>query len=156
MRDLVAAVPNSDRIIRMENGEIKTILNQDGRSAGIVDLRMRTSNFGWAKWQTAACAKQAAGDGSTTISCNATTRLIETRDGGITWNPIEFPGSSSSTLRQSSQTSTTVQAQVSAGPGKTLLLVGQGFDQCEITTLPKLQSWWNSSPYQTVNYILEA
>ena len=29
--------------------------------------------------------------------------------------------------------------------------MGQGFDICEIPTLSKLQTWWNYSPYTSVN-----
>ncbi len=43
-------------------------------------------------------------------------------------------------------------AQVlTAGQGKTLLQVGQGFDVCTIPTLAQLQAWWNSGPYKSVN-----
>ena len=149
---LVASIPNSDRIIRMIDGDIEIIHNRDGRSAGIVDLKMRTSNLGWAMWQTGGCTKQAVGAAAFDISCNSSTQLIETRDGGVTWERIPIPDSVSGMLTQTSQIDSTVRLQAgAAGPGKTILFAGQGFDQCEITTLPNLQTWWNSSPYQSVN-----
>ncbi len=149
--DLSATIPGSNRIVRMIAGEAQTTQNQDGLSAGIVDLKMLTSNFGWAKWGTAACTKQAAPDGSKTVSCTTTTRLIATRDGGITWEDLTLPDGSG-TLSQSFQTTSSGLAQaVAAGQGKTLLISGQGFDICTIPTLSQLQSWWNNSPYQTVN-----
>ncbi|MFZ5857155.1 MAG: glycoside hydrolase domain-containing protein [Chloroflexota bacterium] len=33
----------------------------------------------------------------------------------------------------------------------TTAYVGQGFDKCEIPTLPQMQTWWNNSPYSAVN-----
>jgi hypothetical protein len=33
----------------------------------------------------------------------------------------------------------------------TTAYAGQGFDACEIPTLPQMQAWWNSSPYSAVN-----
>ena len=150
--NLVAAVPGSDRIIRMANGDVQTVLNQDGMSANIIDLKMHSLNFGWAKWHTADCSKQPAADGSTTIACTATTKLIETLDGGITWKALEFPGFANGLLTQSSQTASTSQSQVNgAGAGKTLFLEGQGFDICTIPTISQLQTWWNNSPYSSVN-----
>lgn len=135
----------------MVAGDVRTTLNQDGLSAGIVDLKMLTSDFGWAKWNTAACTKQAALDGSKTVSCTATTRVIATRDGGITWQALILPDGSGA-LSQGFQTASSGLVQTTAvGQGKTLLLSGQGFDICTIPTLSQLQSWWNNSPYQAVN-----
>ncbi len=151
-RDLVVAVPDSNRIIQLVDGNPQNFLNQDGLSAGIVDLKMLSFNFGWAKWEKAACTQQTAADGSTNKSCTSTTKLLETRDGGITWETLAFPRNSSGALTQSSQVVSSGQVQInSAGPGKTLLQVGQGFDICTIPTIAQLQTWWNSSPYQAVN-----
>lgn len=33
----------------------------------------------------------------------------------------------------------------------TTTYAGQGFDACEIPTLPQMQEWWNNSPYSAVN-----
>ena len=150
--NLVLTVPNSDRIIRLVNGEQSMVTNQDGMSAAIVELEMLDANFGWAKWNTGNCTTQDLVDGSSNKSCNSTTKLIETQDGGITWKALALPGNVPGALTQSYQTATTNTSQVIAvGPGKTLTLVGQGFDICEIPTLSKLQTWWNYSPYTSVN-----
>ena len=90
-RNLVMTIPNSDRIIRLVNGEQKLTTNQDGRSAGIVDLDMLDTNFGWAKWSNGDCSQKNCADGSTNISCTSTSQLVETQDGGIT---LEQPGTS--------------------------------------------------------------
>jgi photosystem II stability/assembly factor-like uncharacterized protein len=149
---LVVAVPNSDRIIRVVNGELSTVTNQDGMSAGIDALEMLDANFGWAKWNTGNCTTQDTADGSTNKSCTSTTKLIETQDGGTTWEALALPEEIPAARTQSYQTATTNESQVIAvGPGKTLTLVGQGFDICEIPTLSKLQTWWNYGPYQSVN-----
>jgi hypothetical protein len=31
------------------------------------------------------------------------------------------------------------------------VLIGQGFDTCELPTLAQMQTWWDASPYQAVN-----
>ena len=146
-RHLLAAVPNSDRIIRMLNGETSLVKNQDGMSAGIVDLKMLTSLIGWAEWNQAACTKQPAADGSKVAACSSTTRLIGTRDGGITWEALGLPGN----LQDYKSSSTGLVQSQAPNVGKTLLSVGQGFDICEIPTLANLQTWWNFSPYTSVN-----
>ena len=152
-RDLVGSVPNSDRIIRMVKGAVNTVLNQDGMSAGIVDLKMLTSDFGWARWNTADCTTTpAAAGGASNVACSSTTKLIETQNGGITWQALALPAGFPGLLTPSLQTASTGVAQVLvAGEGKTLLQVGQGFDICTIPTLAQLQAWWTSSPYKSVN-----
>ena len=152
-RDLVGSIPDSDRIIRMVNGAVNTVINQDGMSAGIVDLKMLTSDFGWARWNTADCTTtQAAAGGASNVACSSTTKLIETQNGGITWQALALPAGFPGLLTPSLQTASTGVAQVLlAGEGKTLLQVGQGFDICTIPTLAQLQGWWTSSPYKSVN-----
>ena len=151
-RNLVMSIPNSDRIIQMVNGEQKVMTNQDGKSAGIVDLEMLNSNFGWAKWNTGDCGRRATADGSSSVSCTSTSQLIETQDGGITWNSLAIPGNLSGSLTQQYQTTSTDLLQSeSIHVGKTQLVIGQGFDICTIPTIAQLQTWWTSSPYKSVN-----
>jgi len=151
-RNLVMSIPNSDRIIQVVNGEQKVMTNQDGRSAGIVDLEMLDSNFGWAKWNTGDCSRRAAADGSSNVSCTSTSQLIETQDGGITWNSLAIPGDLSGALTQQYQTTSTGLLQSETiHVGKTQLVIGQGFDICTIPTIAQLQAWWTSSPYKSVN-----
>jgi hypothetical protein len=150
--NLVAAVPNSNRILRLVNGKEQTVINGDGMSADIVELKMRTTASGWAKWNTSSCTAQAGLEGALNGSCSATTRLIATRDGGVTWQTLDLPGTVSGVLSQHSRSSSTSLAQAQAlNAGKTMVFEGQGFDVCTIPSLSQLQSWWNSSPYKTVN-----
>lgn len=153
-RNLSATIPDSNRIIHLVNGEVKTVINQDKMSAAIVDLKMLSSNTGWAKWNTGDCTTQATTDGSKNISCTSTTKLIATQDGGLTWDTVALPviGNKTPTLTQSyaSAFSSLTQEQ-SISAGNTLSFLGQGFDQCEITNLDNLQNWWNNSPYKTLN-----
>ena len=153
-QDLVAAVPNSNQIIHMEAGNLKTVINQDGMSAAIVALDMFTTDVGWAKWNSANCgAKNISGaDGSTNTSCASITQLIKTNDGGITWEAISFPGLNSVALTQSYNSTYAPPSQSrSLRQANTQTFVGQGFDICTIPTLPQLQSWWSGSPYGSVN-----
>jgi PKD repeat protein len=150
--NLVAVVPTSDRIIHMVDGEVSLVKNQDGMSSGIVDLKMLTPDTGWAKWNQADCTKQSAADSAKVAACSSTTRLVGTRDGGITWEALELPGNLPGSLAPAYRSSTTGLVQSQApNVGKTLISIGQGFDICEIPTLANLQTWWNYSPYTSVN-----
>jgi photosystem II stability/assembly factor-like uncharacterized protein len=152
VQNLAAVMPNSERIIQVVDGEQRMVTNQDGMSTGIVDLKMRTSDFGWAKWNMADCNKQVVADGSTSISCTSTTKLIETQNSGITWESLALPGNVPDTFTQSYQKSFSDLAKADeVYLGKTLLVVGQGFDICTIPTITQLQAWWNDSPYKSVN-----
>ena len=154
-QDLVIAVPNSHQIIQIVQAEVKTISNQDGRSAGLVDLAMLTLDSGWARWNVANCDKQAVTGtpGALNIVCESKTQLLKTEDGGLTWETILLPGVGAEILDQSTTTSS-----FSGLPGNgftsqanTMTFIGQGFDGCEIPSLSHLQAWWNGSPYQVVN-----
>jgi photosystem II stability/assembly factor-like uncharacterized protein len=150
-QDFMLPLPNSDRIFHMADGVIATNTNRDGMSIAIVELKMQSSVFGWARWNTASCTTRAV-DGSNNISCSSTTQLIQTRDGGITWQPLALPGSNLGLLVQSTQavSPSFLQTNISI-PEKTLQVVGQAFDTCEIPTQSQLQSWWNYGPYKAVN-----
>jgi PKD repeat protein len=138
----------------MLNGKVKIIINQDGMSAAIVDMVMFSSDFGWAKWNTANCKTHntANANGSADISCTSVTKIIKTVDGGITWDAILFPKSGSDALTNSyNATYPDMSPAKAASQGNTQLFVGQGFDLCEIPTLSQLQTWWANSPFKTVN-----
>ena len=90
-----------------------------------------------------------------TLTCANKHLLLSSVDGGAHWEQIDLPfevlpsavGSIQQGLFQNmldvDQRLNTVQW--------VQIYQGQGFDACEIPSLFKLQTWFNSSPYQSVN-----
>ncbi len=153
-RNLLATVPASNQVLRLVNGQVETLINEDGLSASIVDLDMLTLDIGWAKWIESDCQSELTPDagGTTNITCTTVTKLIRTDNGGVTWQPIYFPRTPTDSIRRIEADSIDPPLQVtSINAGLTRLLVGQGFDACNIPTLAQLQAWWNGSPYKAVN-----
>jgi hypothetical protein len=91
-QNFVAAIPGTSSIVRMANGELDTLENEDGRSASIVELDMVSLDSGWAKAIDASCATTSVpGQESSSVSCSSTSHLLQTTDGGITWQIIDLP-----------------------------------------------------------------
>ena len=127
----------------MRNGEVEVLNNQDGRSASIVQLDMVSLNTGWAKSITSDCSDN---------SCSTSTRILQTRDGGLTWQAIQLPLVGSDTIVSAAPISRpTTWSADKAGTENTEVYIGQGFDKCDIPSLSQLQAWWSASPYQAVN-----
>ncbi len=141
--DLLASVPNDTRLFQMGHGGVKTLTNQDGLSANIVDLQMVSPELGWAEWNTTNCQRQVASDpnGATDVTCSSETRLIKTADGGLTWETIPLPGTGSKTLTHNI-TAAAVSPQPMGIPqlANTRQFTGQGFDACTCLRWTSLRS----------------
>ncbi|HEU4744785.1 MAG TPA: hypothetical protein VFS61_06080, partial [Anaerolineales bacterium] len=121
-QNLVAVIPGTDSIVRMRNGKVDVLNNQDGRSASIVRLDMVALNVGWAKSITSDC-----GD----ASCSMSTRLLQTTDGGLTWQSIKLPLVGSDTILSAVPDFPPSSPPVEkAGTENTEVYLGQGFDTC--------------------------
>ena len=152
-QNFVATIPGTSSIIRMKDGELNVLENQDGRSASIVELDMVSLEVGWAKSVDSSCVTSALADeGAASVSCSSITRLLQTSDGGLTWQTLNLPAGRSDITSLDASASTHVMI-VSAIPAteNTAAFVGQGFDKCEIPALSQMQTWWTSGPYKTVN-----
>jgi hypothetical protein len=113
---------------------------------------MVSLEVGWAKAVESDCAPEALSNSEAiSISCSSTTSLLQTTDGGITWQMLSLPGTRSGVISSNSETSEMITASAAADTENTKIFTGQGFDRCEIPTLSQMQTWWNSSPYRTVN-----
>ncbi len=149
-QNFVAAIPGSSSLLRMVNGRFDEVQNEDGLSKSIVVLDMVSLDVGWAKGIESTCS---TGDTSGIRTCTSSVRLLHTQDGGLKWEGIQLP------LIQSDRISIDYpgmdSSSVGAGEISTLenteVFSGQGFDRCEIPSLSQMQTWWNSSPYKTVN-----
>ena len=148
-QNFVAVIPGTSSIVRMTNEKLHLIENEDGLSATIVELDMVSLDIGWAKSIDASCVTASLSENETGfVSCSSTSRLMQTMDGGVTWQVLSLPLIDSANAFDASGTMTSSAAP---GVGNTEVFIGQGFDRCEIPTLAQMQTWWNSSPYKTVN-----
>ncbi len=153
-QNALASVPADNRLLQVTQGRPNTLANQDGMSADITELRMLSPDFGWAKWNTSACTRQAStsSDGATDINCTASTELIRTVNAGVTWEDLLLPAVHSKTLVQSSSTTTSSPSQIRAASAvNTQIYIGQGFDVCAIPSLDQLNTWNSYSPYGALN-----
>jgi photosystem II stability/assembly factor-like uncharacterized protein len=110
---------------------------------GLQKLAMPTRERGWAQLSEGRCIN---GDKS---RCTQTRTLMETIDGGATWQLLALPRSA--TQATPGQPAAQIP-QISKGPtGLTARVVGQGFDACSLPSLSQFSNWWANSPYMTYN-----
>ncbi|HAV76689.1 MAG TPA: hypothetical protein DCX53_04965, partial [Anaerolineae bacterium] len=152
-QNFVATIPGSKTIVRMKNAKLETLESNDDRSMSIVDLDMLSTEIGWARSVNARCVTASPlNDNTASVSCESHTRLLQTRDGGSTWQEIQLPNirpANSQSMPHLLDRSVTMSALPNLG--NTEIFIGQGFDKCEIPPLSQLQTWWDHSPYKTVN-----
>ena len=152
-QNFVATIPGTESILQMRDGVFDMLINEDGLSSSINDLDMFSLDVGWAKSVDSNCVTASSIDGeAASVSCTSSTQLLFTGDGGLTWQKINLPSVVSKSALSSSAESN-LSATVTSIPnlGNTEVLIGQGFDKCEIPTLAQLQTWMDSSPYRAVN-----
>jgi photosystem II stability/assembly factor-like uncharacterized protein len=148
--NFVAVIPGSRAVLRMEDGKLDIVDNQDGLSASIVELDMASADAGWGKSVEGACVSAPGGrDQAGPVTCSSNTSLLRTLDGGMTWQRVDLPPARSDAAAASSDRARIME--ILPGPANTEILIGQGFDTCEIPTLSQLQAWSGNSPYQAVN-----
>ena len=154
-QNFVAVIPGTKSIVQMMDGGLGTFENKDGLSASIVGLDMVSMDAGWAKSVDSDCVTASSlTDQSASVTCSSTTRLLQTTDGGLTWQRVPLPDIQSETNSFSILgTDNVTTLSTVTGPGNTNVFTGQGFDKCEIPSISQLQTWWSSSPYKTVNFI---
>ncbi len=149
-QNFVATIPGTLSIVRMENGKLNVLKNEDGLSAPIVSLDMISLEDGWAKSIDSNCITASLLDReSASVSCSSTTQLLRTDNGGVTWQVVHLPNVPSGVASLNSGNVTT--SSFITALGNTALFVGQGFDRCEIPTLSQMQAWSVGSPYKAVN-----
>ncbi|MBK9927896.1 MAG: PQQ-dependent sugar dehydrogenase [Anaerolineales bacterium] len=151
--NFLAVISGTKTIVRMKDGEFDTFENTDGLSSSIVNLDMVSTDIGWAKSVEADCVTASSlTDQPASVSCSSTTRLLQTFNGGVTWQTVHLPDVRPEItaleildIENANITSTL------AGIGSTNTFTGQGFDKCEIPSISQMQTWWNNSPYKAVN-----
>jgi photosystem II stability/assembly factor-like uncharacterized protein len=154
-RNFVAVIPGMNSIVRMKDGSLDVIENQDGLSDSITALDMASLEEGWAKSVESDCVDASSPtDSSVSVTCSSTTRFLRTTDGGVTWQSVPLPstaGSDTTRLTTFSDTSRITTMNSLSNLGNSTIFIGQGFDACEIPTLSQMQTWALGSPYEAVN-----
>ena len=148
-RNFVATIPGTTSVVRMTDRKLVLINNEDGLSASITELDMVSLQFGWAKAIDASCTESPS---SENVSCSSVTHLLQTTDGGATWQRLSLPDVPSAAL-PSDASADSIPTTTGDIPmlANTEVLIGQGFDKCEIPSLAQMQTWSEASPYQAVN-----
>jgi|GEM_PF-2044523 len=152
-QNFVAAIPGTNTIVRLTDGRLDVIENTDGLSDSIVALDMISLDVGWAKSVESSCVTASLPNGSSAVvNCSSTIRFLRTIDGGATWQSLALPSVQSDTTRAATLSAGRVTTTNSlSNLGNSQILIGQGFDACEIPTLSQMQTWSVYSPYKAVN-----
>jgi photosystem II stability/assembly factor-like uncharacterized protein len=110
----------------------------------LILLDFYDSTHGWGLINSADCT-----DEDDEAPCQSDLRLLSTLDGGNTWEPVETPvilPDPGSPVLMPKFSREAVQML-----SRTAVLIGQGFDKCEVATASQLQVWKNQSPFSAVN-----
>jgi len=156
---MISGFSNSETYFSFFTGSSQMIISDKGviekfQSAGdifrkIIMLSMSSSSVGWGKTLESNCELISLGNDATNMECRAYEGLAITKDGGLHWEMLGLP------TGQTGYIVTTKSSVVEKNPdvsGMDLttnarVLIGQGFDKCEIPTLTQLQTWFINSPY---------
>lgn len=150
--DLTLIVPNSDRVVKVLNGELTNLQNGDGQSANIVQLDMAFGQVGWGKWVVGTC--EGSGKSADALNCTRETKLLSTTDAGAHWEAVPLPSgqtSISESFTTAAKDADEALRALAVNDPDTQPYVGQGFDKCEVPSVTQMQKWWTSSPYNAVN-----
>jgi len=152
-QNFIMVIPGTNMIVRMKDGLLEKLKNQDGLSSSITNLDMISLITGWAKSVESSCTTTSSpGNTSDSVSCTSVTHLLKTINGGLSWQEISLPNIQLNTTNQTSrETNLSASLNTIANLGNTESFSGQGFDKCEIPTLSQLQTWWDNGPYKVVN-----
>lgn len=150
-------LPGSDRLLTLSSRNLAvTRVSHNEWVRGIVALNMATPTVGWARYGSGVCLTEPG----QVIRCTRETGLLLTTDGGQNWTPLDLPGVDPSKvtrgiIRESFSVLSEIQDTGSisgqATADQTGIVIGQGFDKCEIAHAGQLQNWIISSPYRAVN-----
>lgn len=90
-----------------------------------------------------------------TLNCENKNLLLSSNDAGQHWDAANLPSDVSpvtTSIIQEGMFQNMLDGDQRLNTDQWIQIYrGQGFDVCEIPTLAKLQTWFNSSPYQVVN-----
>nr|MBP7692678.1 DUF1906 domain-containing protein [Anaerolineales bacterium] len=108
------------------------------------------SEVGWAEAVTGRC-DPAAPDAAP--RCTTTARLMSTRDGGRTWEPVPLPAGGAAVeyppvVPDSADRSA---ATPQAAGGRVRAVTGQAMDACTLPSLAQMADWYQNSPYRVWN-----
>lgn len=147
--NFLLVVPRSDQMLRSSGLQLGSLANTDGASAAISLLKMISLEAGWARSDSGECTP--ASDGS--LACTRETKLLSTRDGGLTWQSVPLPNGGEPSVVESFAVTDKSGGPDAISPldADTQPYAGQGFDKCGLPSISSMQSWWNTSPYNGFN-----
>lgn len=130
-----------------------------GSDLTFTQLSSYDGKYMWLGLNESACSQGAsAGVGDlplSSLSCESKSVLLSSEDGGEHWEALNLPDGVLPAITSTLSVGTFQNMPVVDDRLNTVqwrqIYQGQGFDVCEIPTLSKLQTWFNASPYQSVN-----
>ncbi|NIR95774.1 MAG: DUF1906 domain-containing protein, partial [Gammaproteobacteria bacterium] len=147
---IISAIPGEIKILTQnqmitywQTAELLQIEDRSG-TENISHVEFSDTNHAWALAHTHHCEKP-----EDPKTCVSSTELLMTRDGGLRWLTLQIPQVSRLTVTE--ERSSTISPDGAQVLSRTSLHSGQGFDQCEISSLSDLQKWKTNSPYSVVN-----
>jgi hypothetical protein len=108
------------------------------------DMRFVDALVGWRLARNGECSDK----GSARV-CKQALTLGATEDGGQTWRSVPLPdGVATERAFSVTQSGAAGAASVSS---RTMAVIGQGFDKCEVATVAQFSDWRMNSPYSASN-----
>lgn len=150
-------LPGSDRLLSLSSRNLAAArVSHNEWVRGIVALNMATPTVGWARYGSGVCLTEPG----QVIRCTRETGLLQTTDGGQNWTLLDLPEvDPSKVTRGIIRESFTIPGDAQ-GTGSisgqalgdyTGIVIGHGFDKCELASPGQLQNWIVSGPYRVVN-----
>jgi photosystem II stability/assembly factor-like uncharacterized protein len=142
---LAVQFPAKSLLMHVDAEKVFLTENSDGQAESIIELNMTTSKTGWGKSHTGNCDSENI--------CVSVTRLLNTNNGGKTWAALTLPHVESQGITRIFENTRVDSLGRNALTGSEIapVMIGQGFDACEIPTSEELNVWKTSSPYDAVN-----
>ena len=101
---------------------------------------------GWVLYSAGQCADFKS-------DCTQQREVLATADGGQSFRLITPPAPVQHQRRDSTAPLATLSGAITDGrrgdPSGTQISQGEGFDQCQASTVSNMQTWWSDSPYST-------
>ena len=144
----------SGRFFLLDDRQVTSFDSGSTYFPGITSLDMFDSLQGWAVSNMQDCTPiigALAAGGKSSYNCLDSSRLLQTRDGGRSWEALVLPAGMGSSLLQVTQVVPRFGMDAYTIQSNEVRITTQGFDSCVPGTVSQMQDWWNNSPYYAWN-----